>query len=75
MANKCTCRIIRVGIQDWAVEYCPLHQAAPAMRDALEKLADFVELSGFHEATHGGLTRQYTAARAALAQARGETGG
>lgn len=58
------------------VEFCPLHAAAPDMRDALEDLLLLIEsVRNLYPGNHAGrlmrLSASYAKSRAALAKAKG----
>jgi hypothetical protein len=70
--EKCGC-LLQLREDKLSVKFCPLHAAAPAMREALKKLvepSDGCDTADFHPDSHLGDCVEL--ARVALAQAEGK---
>lgn len=55
------------ALRDDPTQWCPLHAAAPALLEALNEIVIRAEFAGI------GQSRNFDKARAAIAQAKGET--
>ena len=80
MTGPCTCRIDQRSGGWSVIVYCPLHAAAPALLEALEALGYAPWQLPDHRCfclnlaqADNGHTGECLAARAAIAQAKGET--
>ena len=72
--ERCGCDVAGIGLlpNPWHIHKCPLHAAAPALLEALESL--YACNVWYGQIDDGDKARLLTA-RAAIAQARGESNG